>query len=56
MIGGEPFFTDYVIIDGEDVFGFPDQTTFDKYIKSYQDSGRHEMLIIKNRYFILKPK
>lgn len=56
LAGHEPFFVDYVIIDGDDVFGFPDKETFDQYFDQYKKNGQHELVIIENRYFMLKPK
>ena len=54
LTGAEPLLADYVIIDGEDVFGFPDQASFDNYLESYRQTGQYEILLINDRYFIFK--
>lgn len=54
MLGQEPFLVDYVIIDGEDLLGFPDQEIFNQYLDNYKKVGNYEMVIIDNRYCILK--
>ena len=54
MTGREPFFVDYVILDGEDLFGFPAKEDFDKYFNSYKQTGQYELILINNRYYILK--
>ena len=54
MTGKEPFLVDYVVSDGQDVFGFNNQANFDKYLDSYRQSNQYEIILIDSRYFILK--
>ena len=54
MNGFEQFLVDYVILDGQDLFGFPNQQSFDQYFNLYKQSGQYEILTIDNRYYILK--
>ena len=54
MNGDEQFLVDYVIIDGNDILGFPDQQALDQYIDTYRRSHQYEMVIIDERYYILK--
>lgn len=56
MVGREPILVDYVILDGNDLFGFADQEAVDDYLDIYAAQGRHEILLIEDRYYILKPK
>lgn len=56
MLGTEPFPADYVLIDGADGFGFLNADAFQAYVDNYANSGQYEILVIENRYIILKKK
>lgn len=54
LAGKEQFLVDYVILDGEDLFGFTDEITFNKYLNQYKESNLYSVNIINNRYFIFQ--
>lgn len=56
MAGREPILVDYVILDGNDLFGFPNQEAVDDYLDIYAAQDKHEILIVEDRYYILRPK
>ena len=53
MLGYEPFMTDYVVADGADYFGFGTPEIFQNHIQRYADTGKYEVKIIDERYYIL---
>ncbi|MAF14211.1 MAG: hypothetical protein CMI53_04990 [Parcubacteria group bacterium] len=56
MLGHEKVLADYVIIDGDDLLGFASLEDFEIYFDNYRQAGQHEILLIDERYYILKPK
>ncbi len=56
MVGNEEFFTDIVIIDRFDKFGFGTDEQFQTYFDAKINSGLYDMTVIDDRYIILKKK
>ncbi|MDX9893037.1 MAG: DUF2079 domain-containing protein [Patescibacteria group bacterium] len=54
MTGEEKTLADYVIMDSQDLFGFPSQESFDRYLEAYQQTKKYELIEINNRYYILR--
>ena len=54
LAGSEPNLVDYVILDGFDLVGFDSQQQFDNYLKNYQQTNQYELVIVNNRYYIIK--
>ncbi len=57
MLGYEPILeSDIILIDGADYFGFPNPETFQTHIQKYANSGKYNVEILDNRYYILTRK
>lgn len=54
MNGDEKFLVDYLIIDSQDLFGFPDQQSFDQYLNIYLRSDSYQAYLIDEQYYIFK--
>ena len=52
MLGQEPSPVDAVLIDGGDYFGFPTPEEFQKYADFYALSGKYNIQILEERYFV----
>jgi hypothetical protein len=53
MIGREKQPVEVVIADTADIFGFPNQDAFQKYIDSYINSGTYKAVLFENRYLVI---
>ncbi len=53
MIGREKQPVEVVIADTADIFGFPSQEAFQKYIDSYLNSGTYKAVLFEDRYLVV---
>jgi uncharacterized membrane protein len=56
MLGHEPSLVDILVVDGRDPFGFKDFDAFERYVKSYTDSGAYNIKVINDYYAIISRK
>ena len=56
MAGYEPTLMDYVILDSQDLFGFQTKNDLDSYLDNYAQTGEYDVVVIDQRYYVIKRK